>query len=69
MDLLVDGHGSGMVHVLMNEGDGTFQPTEGYQPGTAPGDMFVTDLDGDSQSELLICGSRQMRVLPIKDGN
>jgi hypothetical protein len=29
----------------------------------------VTDLDGNSQPELLISGSREMTVQPIKDDN
>jgi hypothetical protein len=76
-DLLVPDPGSGTVHVLLNGGDGTFQLAEGYQTDFSPGGVLVTDLNGDSQPELLIAfcfespvdGHTVLSVQPLERGD
>jgi hypothetical protein len=76
-DLLVPDPGASTVHVLLNNGDGTFQLTEGYQTGFTPGGVLVTDLNGDSQPELLVAsehntpvdGHTVLSVQPLERGD
>jgi hypothetical protein len=76
-DLLVPAPGAGMVYVLLNEGDGTFQLAEGYETDFSPGGVLVTDLNGDSQPELLVAsyfevpvdGHTVLCVLPFEHGD
>jgi len=55
-----NGCGSGMVGVLMNNGDGTFQPAVLYPSGGAAATgIFAADVNGDGKPDLLVanyCG-------------
>ena len=57
-DLAVADMGSGTVSVLLNEGDGTFAARIAYPTGPKmtwnPYSVFVSDLDGDGDSDLAV---------------
>src|SRR5262249_38339661 len=50
---------SGQIHVLLGNGDGTFQQPTSYAVGSVPGPISVADLNGDQQEDLLVINERQ----------
>jgi len=52
-DLAVAGAGSGVVSILLGNGDGTFQPHVDYAAGAFPCFLAVADFNGDGKLDLV----------------
>ena len=52
-DIVVTDHGGNAVSVLLNTGNGTFQPRTDYATGNAPNDVAVADVNSDGAVDLL----------------
>ena len=53
-DLVVPDTGSGLLRLLFNRGDGTFQDSVDYTTGEPPLDVVAADLNSDSYSDLVV---------------
>ncbi len=60
----------GLVHVLLNDGSGAFQPATSYATGDFPLDVARLDLDGDDDVDMLVtnCGSSNIGAF-MNDGS
>jgi len=56
-DLAVANNYSDNVSILLNNGDGTFQPAVNYAAGDGPSQVFSIDLDGDTYHDLAVANS------------
>ncbi len=48
---------SGNVSVLLNNGDGQFADKVDYDAGSSPSSVFISDLDGDGDSDLAVANA------------
>ena len=75
VDLAVAGNnvaGTGVVSVLLGDGDGTFQPPVNYAAGTTfPSALVAGDFDGDGRVDLAITGNNVAGtgVVSVLQGN
>src|SRR5207253_2620476 len=53
LDLIVSDYDN-TINVFLGNGDGTFQPAHGYEPGHYPRDVAVADVDGDGRADLVV---------------
>ena len=51
------------VSVLLNRGDGSFQPSRDFQTGAYPSAVAVGDLDGDGKPDLAVATASSVSVL------
>jgi hypothetical protein len=51
-----------LFSVLLNRGDGTFQPSVTYAAGTGPSSVGVADLDGDGDLDLVGANDRDHSI-------
>ncbi|MBI3195440.1 MAG: VCBS repeat-containing protein, partial [Ignavibacteriae bacterium] len=49
-----DSSGNRIISIFKNNGDGTFQPKADYATGAIPNSIFVSDLDGDGNGDILV---------------
>ncbi len=65
VDLAVANGGTNYVSVLINNGDGTYQPAVSYQVGTNPYSVYAADLNGDNHKDLAVANhnSHNLSVL------
>ena len=54
LDILTVNKGDNTVSVLLNNGDGTFQPQIVIPTGTRPSEVTVADLNGDGIPDLIV---------------
>jgi hypothetical protein len=54
VDLAVANSGSNDVSILLNNGDGTFEPAAAYASGLGADSVVVGDLDGDQKPDLAV---------------
>jgi len=54
LDLAVANFSDGGIRVLLNKGDGTFQPAVNYATGSQADSVVVGDLNGDSRHHLYV---------------
>ncbi len=57
LDLAVSNNYSDNISILLNNGDGTFQPAVNYPAGHGPKFLFVADLDGDTDLDLAVANA------------
>jgi hypothetical protein len=67
-DLAVCNLGANTVSILLNNGDGTFQPHVDYPAGTGPTSIVTGDFNGDGVLDLAILDSNGIFVL-LGNGN
>jgi hypothetical protein len=56
--------GQGSISVLINRGDGTFQPTVSYATDTDPVSIVASDFNGDGKADLAVANA----ISPINPG-
>jgi len=68
-DLAVTRQGTypGYLSVLLNNGDGTFQPAVSYNVGNNPTSVFSADFDNDNDMDLAVGASYRVYIL-LNDG-
>jgi hypothetical protein len=54
---------NGFVSVLLGNGDGTFQAALTIPPGVSPGDLVVSDFNGDGMQDLAVSNGVDLSVL------
>ncbi|HTC92169.1 MAG TPA: FG-GAP-like repeat-containing protein, partial [Terriglobales bacterium] len=57
LDLAIADNASGMMSVLLGNGNGTFQAAVNYAAGTNPRDIVARDLNGDGKIDLIVSNS------------
>jgi hypothetical protein len=57
LDIVVTNYDSGDVSVLLNRGDGTFEPQRRFDATTAPFDVAVGDLTGNGIPDLVVASA------------
>jgi len=67
LDLAVANDGSDNVHILKNNGGGTFQGAGEYGAGTGATSVFCADLDGDSDLDLVVANWASDNVSILKN--
>jgi hypothetical protein len=69
-DLVIANQGSGSVSVLVNRGDGSFQPKLDFRTGRSPLSVAIGDLNGDDKPDLATpnYGANTVSVLLNKPG-
>jgi hypothetical protein len=54
LDIVTGNPASNSVSVLLNHGDGTFEPHTDYATGNSPADAALADVDGDGHLDILV---------------
>ena len=54
LDILTVNKGANTISMLLNNGDGTFQPQIVMPVGTRPGEVTVADINGDGIPDLIV---------------
>jgi hypothetical protein len=67
-DLVVVSDVSNDVSILLNRGDGSFQPPIAYAAGTTPSAVAVGDLNGDGRPEIVVASADQTMVRVFPNG-
>jgi hypothetical protein len=62
LDLVVTNTMSNNVSVLLNQGNGTFQPAVNYAVGNAPAGVVLQDLNGDGFLDIAVANQAQSTV-------
>jgi hypothetical protein len=68
MDFVVANHGDGSISVVLGNGDGTFQPTQGISVGSGPDSVAVADVNGDSFPDIVVADGDVAVLLGNGDG-
>ena len=64
-----DASGSGVITVLIGNGDGTFQPFVDYPAGSAPSQIVAGDLNGDGWLDLAVTNPDWTSTVTLLVGN
>ena len=62
LDLAVTNNCSGLVHILLGHGDGSFQPPLSYSADGSPLSCDIGDLNGDGRLDLVVSGGAALAV-------
>lgn len=62
IDIAVSNRGSNSVSVLLNNGDGTFQPKTDYSTGNDPRYVFCADIDNDGDADIITANGQNNNV-------
>lgn len=69
-DVATANYFSGNVSIMLNNGDGTFQPAVTYGAGSRPTSVFLADLDGDNDNDLAVANEWSDNVsILLNDGD
>jgi hypothetical protein len=53
---------SASISVLLGNGDGTFQPSVSYYPGSSPNSLVASDFNGDGNMDLVVAAGSGISV-------
>ncbi|MBF0462794.1 MAG: VCBS repeat-containing protein, partial [Magnetococcales bacterium] len=67
-DMLVSNYNSGIVSVLLGNGNGTFQAHVDYSVGASPQFLAMADVNGDGRADLLV-SNRESNTVSVLLGN